>query len=254
MIEKDNKAELIQLLNDQRRQSAIFSILLIISMVVAAYFVFQLWDTRQELVVKTKELDASLKDKELALVQLELMNDSIEKTVVQLTMLKVLSDSLKEVATQQITSLMNRGIQSKSAATSTNANKYAAKNPLNQKEDMMALTRNMTNSSLIISVHSVGVDEKDIKLAIESLRSSGYYAEACNSFKLGAAPKWMATVPTVFYYSEQSKEQAVKMANILGKSLSLTFNVTKGSGFGVMKGQERNTFFIHLIAPYQNKR
>lgn len=253
MSEMDNKAELLRLLNGQRRQSVIYSGLTILSMVVAAYFVFQLWDTRQELVAKTKELDASLTEKEMAIEQLELMQDSVVKTVNQLTTLKAVSDSLKDVATLQIQA-MALGTRPKGVMAPGSVASSGKQAPMNQKKEMLNLARNMTNSSFLISVHSIGVDKREIELTIESLRSNGYYAEACNSFKAGAAPKWMAKVPTVFYYSASSKEQADYMASILEKSIGVPFDVERGSGFGVMKGQERNTFFIHLVGRESAKR
>lgn len=102
-----------------------------------------------------------------------------------------------------------------------------------------------SNEQAIIGLYHVkGSDHNhyEIKAFIEKmdyvLDSEYHYEER---------PDWMARECTVFYYRKGSRQQAVKIASEMKTITKKDFKVRMGSGLGVGKGNEKNTFFIHNI-------
>jgi hypothetical protein len=136
------------------------------------------------------------------------------------------------------------GSDAKELATARPATAFPSEQKGRQVSEMRA---RVERSTFIITLHSVGAGVPDRDAVITALNAQGYAVHPGHDFSKDQRPNWMAAQPTLFYYHDASLTEAEAMADILYNSTGVKYDVSRGSGLGVMKGQERNTFFIHLI-------
>lgn len=64
---------------------------------------------------------------------------------------------------------------------------------------------------------------------------------------LAERPSWLSLKSTVLYYDNSTEKKAKKIASNLYETTGKIFEIEKGAGYGVHKGMEKLTFFIHYI-------
>ena len=96
-----------------------------------------------------------------------------------------------------------------------------------------------------MAVYALDVEQQDFETIKKMIRAKG--AEDQGGFQLYQRPSWLALRSTVFYYSRDTAGDARGLATALGDALGVHFDVERGAGLGVRKGDERSTFFVHLI-------
>lgn len=101
------------------------------------------------------------------------------------------------------------------------------------------------NSQYLLTVYGYAISEKEYMAVEKRLNSKGYSVN--EGYVLSYRPRWLATVPMVLYYDQSSAPKAKELALWMTKMTSVKFGIQKGSGLGVIKGQEKNTFFIHYV-------
>jgi len=80
------------------------------------------------------------------------------------------------------------------------------------------------------------------------LKEKGYRLDKITySYNKNDKPSWFASQPTVFYYSNLSKQQAQELAAYMTNLTSVTFKVQRGGGLGVDPAKKHLTFFVHYV-------
>lgn len=99
------------------------------------------------------------------------------------------------------------------------------------------------NSKYLIGIYGFGVSQGDLGKVANLIEDSGYtiITERILSYKTD----WLSSSPTVLYYSEQTKHKADEIKESLNALTGRKFNVRRGAGKGVPRGQEDVRFFIH---------
>ena len=101
------------------------------------------------------------------------------------------------------------------------------------------------NSTFIVGFYGLDVSDEEFQLALNIIKDSGY--TIVTDILLTSRPSWFAHQSTVLYYSNLSKKKATEIANQLLKATNTEFQVVRGKGLGVPKGQEPIRFFIHYV-------
>ena len=104
------------------------------------------------------------------------------------------------------------------------------------------------NARFSIGVYGFEVKESIYYKVRKSIAEKGYTVN--RGSLLTNRPTWLAFNPTVFYYHKDSKQLALNFAkdlrNLTGSKFKVQF-VSSNNSLGVLKGEERWTFFIHLV-------
>ena len=96
-----------------------------------------------------------------------------------------------------------------------------------------------------IGVYAIDIDPALFERVKEMIRENG--AEFRGGFIVAERPSWLAPRSTVFYYSSESESDARKLAGTLKQELGMAIAIERDAGLGVSKGEERGTYFVHLI-------
>ncbi|WP_375515333.1 hypothetical protein [uncultured Nostoc sp.] len=102
-----------------------------------------------------------------------------------------------------------------------------------------------------IGVYGYQVDESFFNTIINSV---GYPVRKASQV-YNSKPAWFADRSTVFYYDKSSKDFALSLAEKLTNSTSVQFAVqyvSPENSISVKPGNERQTFFIHLVGSSRN--
>jgi hypothetical protein len=257
----DGKQELMAMLESRKRTANILSLLTIVAVLAVGALFIKLGQSR----VALEKSNVALEESNQAL---QVRNDTIAHQLQWIKKLKHVNDSLSELVTERLVQMQNvndslRALIPRSATVprptaKPSATPYAkgtigaeaikAKGGTDAyRQSTMELVRAVSNARQLITLHSSGATAAERVEVQTALRDNGYLLELGHDFAAHESPKWMAIAPTVFYYHSSSLQTAQNLAKILNESTETNFNVRPGNGLGVMKGQERNTFFIHLI-------
>ncbi len=224
------------------------SIIMLVTLISTLYFFYE--NKRNKEIIQG-ELDNQ-----------ERQNKVINDQLTQLSKIKSESDSIKNVLSATIIKLENSldSIESKKNPKNANSSNTSPENvikPTTPEMIQVAYTKNIktnriiaqaTNSRYLVAVYGPNVPMEDLKILEEKLSGAGYSLNTGSV--LTYKPSLLATTSTVFYYSDNSISKANDLVKWLEKETQTKFNVQRGSGLGVIKGQENNTFFIHYINPY----
>jgi len=101
------------------------------------------------------------------------------------------------------------------------------------------------NARYAVGVYGFDVSSKLYDDVLSRIKSDGYSISQAGL--LSERPEWLSLKPTVLYYDKSSEEKAQSIKSELRSLTGIDFRVERGSGQGVVKGQERWTFFIHLV-------
>lgn len=104
------------------------------------------------------------------------------------------------------------------------------------------------NARFSIGIYGFEVEESIYNKVRKSIVEKGYTVN--RGSLLTNRPTWLAYSPTVFYYHKDSKQLALNFALYLRNLTGLEFEVqfvSSNNSLGVLKGEERWTFFIHLV-------
>lgn len=112
----------------------------------------------------------------------------------------------------------------------------------NQKSEFV---RQTTNARYAVGVYAYNITKEQFATVRNFISNEGYYMTADSL--LQEKPSWLAGKSTVHYYDRESKEKAQQLADALTKLTGIQFVTNHGAGYGVIKGQEKWTFFIHVI-------
>lgn len=99
------------------------------------------------------------------------------------------------------------------------------------------------NSKYLIGIYGLGISKSDLNTVSDSIGSAGY--TIITERILAVRPSWLSNSPTVFYYSDDTKDKANELKEQLVALTGKKFRIAKGEGLGVPKGQENLRFFIH---------
>jgi len=99
----------------------------------------------------------------------------------------------------------------------------------------------------IIDVWAFNVSDSDVQKVRSYFKNEGNKVGYGGLLKGSRPPSWLSRKSAVMYYDKNSKKEALKMAGELYKLTNTSFEVKVGGGYGVNKGDEARTFFIHLI-------
>lgn len=114
-----------------------------------------------------------------------------------------------------------------------------------QSQQLASAAAAASNSLYSIGLYAFGIAESKLRQATEALTSDGYTIIANDM--LTVRPVWLATQPTVFFYSSESADKARSIARQLESITGLKFEVTRGAGAGIPRGQERTNIRVHLV-------
>ena len=101
------------------------------------------------------------------------------------------------------------------------------------------------NAKYFMALYALNVGEQLFSNVINSFIKSGYSLGYGGI--LSERYSWVAKESTVFYYHPESKNFAEKLAIRLRHLTGNDFTVSRGAGLGVQTGQERWTFYVHII-------
>jgi hypothetical protein len=88
----------------------------------------------------------------------------------------------------------------------------------------------------------------DIQTVTEYIKTNGYTLKFAG--RVNGDERWFAKVPTVFYYSDNTKQLAEQLASKLEEKLGRQFITTFGGGYDVPTDQQRNwLLYIHIPDP-----
>jgi len=253
----DSKQELIELLESRKRTTNIFSLLTAVSVIVVVILFFQLNASQDKVRERELRIQGMLDTSRLK-------NDTIAGQLRMISEAKRINDSLSLLISDHLLHLQfendslrmrMKGTGAKSTQVGPGSSGITRERMLNADISKMKgnevqtsnLMRAVDNSKYLITIHAVGANESDLSTMQSALKSKAYAAEVGYNYSSGDRPSWMATSPSVLYYDAESKHQAQEIARILGDALGVKFSILRGSGFGVVKGQEKNTVFIHFL-------
>ncbi len=107
---------------------------------------------------------------------------------------------------------------------------------------------NYTIHDYLVGLQTVGFSDavrRDLNL---KLKDKGYTLDKITySYTKEDKPSWFAAQPTVFYYSNRSKQQAQQLAAYISSLTNLSFKVQRGAGLGVDPAKKHLTFFVHYV-------
>jgi hypothetical protein len=107
------------------------------------------------------------------------------------------------------------------------------------------------NARYAIGFYALDADASKYDAVRDAIQSMGFVIT--QGINLDGRPSWLSTTSAVMYYADASAQKARDMAGEMKRLTGSTFEVKRGSGLGVIKGQERWTFFIHWV-PNQRPR
>jgi len=107
------------------------------------------------------------------------------------------------------------------------------------------------NARYALGFYAIGAGQSKYDSVHAELQSMGYVITQGSA--LDTRPSWLSTTSAVMYYADASEQKARELATEMKRLTGSTFEVKRGSGLGVIKGQERWTFFIHWV-PGQRAR
>ncbi|MBL4605471.1 MAG: hypothetical protein JKY02_07395 [Flavobacteriaceae bacterium] len=98
-----------------------------------------------------------------------------------------------------------------------------------------------------IRIYSYQPDIEIKKGIQEILEEDNYHVSVFPDWK--TRPSFFSTEPTILYYSNQTKEKAIQLANALSNQLNNTikFKISKGYGYGVLEEEKKRLFIIHYL-------
>ncbi|MBN3815417.1 hypothetical protein G3N57_01805 [Paraburkholderia sp. Se-20369] len=114
-----------------------------------------------------------------------------------------------------------------------------------QSKQLATAAAAASNSLFSVGIYGFGVDASKLQQATEALTGDGYTIIA--SDMLTVRPPWLAPQATVLFYSADSSDKARDIARQLESVTGLKFNVTRGAGAGIPRGQERTNIRVHLV-------
>lgn len=115
--------------------------------------------------------------------------------------------------------------------------------PITKKQE--ELIRHSENASYSLGFYGYNVSELKYQMVKKYITEEHY--SITRDRLLERRTSWLAQRATVFYYHLQAEKKAAKLASELTKLTGTKFSIAKGKGLGVLKGQEKWTFFIHYI-------
>ena len=114
-----------------------------------------------------------------------------------------------------------------------------------RKENVKAAVKSPENAQYFVAVYSYKVDVDKVSKVRKYFKDQGYTLRT--GWRLQTRPIWLASESTVFYYDKKSKVKAAFIAEALKQEVHTTFAVKRGAGLGVIKGQEKRTFYVHYL-------
>jgi len=190
----------------------------------------------KELNIAKEDLNTQLSTLEKQSQQLEINNLALENDKNELA-------SEKLNLEREIEELSNSAIQLRQANDELQ-NLIPAKETLSTDQEKTLTVAE--NARYAVGFYSLGATESIFEEIGQYIKSQGYSLVANRS--LSEKPDWLANQPTVFYYDAATKNLATTIAQKLSDISGLNFSTSIGAGYGVGKGNEKWTLFIHLLA------
>lgn len=113
------------------------------------------------------------------------------------------------------------------------------------EEKTKSLIKKAENSKYLLTLYTLNANPVITEKVLDSLKNYGYTLGEAGDY--GDRPSWFSTNSTVFYYSSISKERANGIAGEIEGLTGADFEVRRGAGKGVSRGEESWTFFIHYV-------
>jgi cell division protein FtsB len=107
------------------------------------------------------------------------------------------------------------------------------------------VVRSAENAKYSVGLYGFAVSNEGYEHVRSTLQADGYAISQGDL--LDDRPTWLSPRSSVLYYDEASRKKALSIATELSKVAGAEFAVAKGAGLGVIKGQERWTFFVHYV-------
>jgi len=107
------------------------------------------------------------------------------------------------------------------------------------------LVEGAENARFVMSIYSFDYETPKLEAMKNSLSNDGYGISRV--LQLPERRDWLALKSTVFYYDNSSARKADIIASKLERVTGQSFEISRGNGLGVPKGQEKWTFFLHAI-------
>jgi hypothetical protein len=124
--------------------------------------------------------------------------------------------------------------------------KKVTKNPsYNRDTSMQSAVKSVENAYYSIAIYAYNVYESQFDTAKLYITGQGY--SLIDAQLLSYRPPWLATQSSILYYDNKSIETARMLAQELSVRTKLPFTFSRGSGFGIPKGQESVSIRIHLV-------
>jgi len=101
------------------------------------------------------------------------------------------------------------------------------------------------NAKFSLGVYAFDISESAYAKVADALMSEGYTIS--QGTLLTQKPKWLALRSTVLYYDDESKPVANELAARIGRLVGHPIAIQRGAGLGVARGEEKWTFFIHVV-------
>jgi hypothetical protein len=97
-----------------------------------------------------------------------------------------------------------------------------------------------------VGLISYGVSADDWKNIDDQIRQIGYQKQGYG-YPYTTHETWFADRSTVLYYHDSSRQAAERLAAQMKDITGESFAVQRGGRFGVEKGEEAITFFVHIM-------
>ena len=101
------------------------------------------------------------------------------------------------------------------------------------------------NKKYLVGYYALDVTDSEFTKVLKALGNEGY--TIVTHTLLATRTGWLAGESTVLYYSSQSEATATKLADQLTSITGTKFNIKRGAGLGVPKGQEDQRLFVHFV-------
>ncbi len=104
---------------------------------------------------------------------------------------------------------------------------------------------NLGNARYIIAVYGLNALKEKYEAINQYFNEEGYRID--RGYNYSTRQDWLALNSTVFFYHKETKTRANEIAEKLTKITGSKFNISIGAGYGVGKGEEKWTVFVHYI-------
>jgi hypothetical protein len=121
----------------------------------------------------------------------------------------------------------------------------ASSPPAARSSALNAAVRAASKSLYSTAIYAFGVDAARYNAAVSAMQKAGY--TILKSELLTSRPPWLAEKPTVLYYAQGARQEALSIAELVRNKSGIPTTIAQGAGLGIPQGKESLSFRVHLV-------